>query len=95
MVRAVRRLMLLSAVGAILSGCGAFDKFTGQVDDTVLPGQREDAVPGRSQFPDKAEGPVTQGSDTSAEPEQAPSSPCAADDPACQPSSDGVFSDPQ
>jgi uncharacterized protein YceK len=37
-------LLVLLAVGVALSGCGSLKKFTGQRDDTVLPGEREDVL---------------------------------------------------
>ena len=39
----------------MLSGCSYVDRLTGETDNTVLPGAREDAVPGRAQFPDPSE----------------------------------------
>ena len=47
MSRSVSRLLigvaLVASVG--LSGCSTIKKFTGQRDDTVLPGSREDVLP--------------------------------------------------
>ena len=37
----------------LLSGCTYLDTLTGQTNNTVLPGQREDAIPGRPTFPEK------------------------------------------
>ncbi len=53
-----------------LSGCSTIKKFTGQRDDTVLPGAREDVLP-----PQKIQAP-----------EQEPAAqktPCKVDDPNC------------
>lgn len=86
-------LALASAVG----GCSYLNKVTGQTDNTVLPGTREDAIPGKSQFPDDADAPPVQQPDATppatAETGQKPA--CGADDPACAQSQDGTFSDPQ
>lgn len=93
----IRRFTILLLAGLALSGCGTIDKLTGQTDDTVLPGQREDAVPGRAQFPapsDSAPQPAAPPVETADAP---PAPDCPADDPACDPMapSDGTFSDPQ
>lgn len=89
------------ATALALGGCSTFNKVTGQTDDTVLPGQREDAVPGRASFPDPSE-KVTPGTNVSAsEPipqdasPPAEATPCPAEDPACSGAADGTFSDPQ
>lgn len=36
--------MLALAVAVAVSGCSTLKKFTGQRDDTILPGQREDIL---------------------------------------------------
>jgi hypothetical protein len=38
-------LLLLALLGISVSGCTSIKKMTGQTDDTVLPGQREDILP--------------------------------------------------
>ena len=82
------------------AGCSYIDRLTGSTDNTVLPGTREDAIPGKSQFPDPAEratveqpGGATQTAtgDTLTTPEPA----CKAGDPDCAQPEDGTFSDPQ
>lgn len=92
------KLLFAAAAAALLSGCGTLNSLTGQTDNTVLPGQREDAIPGRTKFPERQD--VAVGS---------PSSPggggaaagnetyCGPDDPGCAPpgSSGDTFSDPQ
>jgi hypothetical protein len=93
----IRKTILLATLTAMLAGCGAIDRLTGQTDNTVLPGKREDAIPGRSQFPDTPD-PVATGASQPAE--QAPPADsgtgCQPDDPACQPpSGNDTFSDPQ
>ncbi len=38
-------LLFLAALGISVLGCNSVKKMTGQMDDTVLPGQREDILP--------------------------------------------------
>jgi hypothetical protein len=91
------RYIILLLAGLALTGCGSIDKLTGQTDNTVLPGQREDAVPGRPQFPapndsaPRTSAPPVETADVPAAPD------CPVDDPACDPMApaDGTFSDPQ
>ena len=96
----VRKILVLGAVIAALGGCSTFNSLTGQTDNTVLPGQREDAIPGRAQFPDQPD-PVVTKSAGQQQPEQtqtASTTPdCQPDDATCQAPADngGVFSDPQ
>jgi hypothetical protein len=88
------RTILAVAALALLSGCSTFNSLTGQTDNTVLPGQREDAIPGRAQFPDKQD--VAVGSAGGAQ-GAATETYCAPDDAACKPpgTSGDTFSDPQ
>ena len=45
MMRALPRLLVALLVAtSLLGGCSTFKKFTGQRNDTVLPGQREDIL---------------------------------------------------
>ena len=93
----LRKLLALAAAVALLGGCSTIDKLTGETDDTVLPGQREEAIPGRTQFPDA---PDSATASTSPTVEQAPAdgaaAGCTADDPGCAPpAADDTFSDPQ
>jgi hypothetical protein len=97
----LRGVFSLSLLLLVLGGCSTIDSLTGQTDNTVLPGQREDAIPGRAQFPDRPD-PLVKSSNSAQPPAEvpdsgaAPDSGCSADDPGCQPASnDGVFSDPQ
>ncbi|MGQ0483887.1 MAG: hypothetical protein ACT4SY_00830 [Hyphomicrobiales bacterium] len=85
-----------------LASCNAIDRLTGRIDNTVLPGNREEAIPGQASFPTgSAGGPATAAdpaapqAETAAAPEeQAPV--CPADDPDCTPPAvDGTFSDGQ
>ena len=72
-------------VALLLAGCSYMDRLTGSTDDTVLPGSREDAIPGKRQFPDNSD---------AAPPPDAPL--CKKGDPNCPPqTADGTFSDPQ
>lgn len=93
---AIRNIILIAAVAAVLGGCSTIDRMTGSVDNTVLPGQREDAIPGRAKFPESD--PASTAS--TGAPQQAPSGAdeplCPADDPSCAPpAGDDTFSDPQ
>jgi hypothetical protein len=90
------KLLFAGAAMALLSGCSTINSLTGQTDNTVLPGQREDAIPGRAQFPEKSD--VATGSRTASDPSGAGAATyCAPDDPACKPpaSTGDTFSDPQ
>ncbi len=100
-MKMIRKILLLGAVVAGLAGCSTVNSLTGQTDDTVLPGQREEAIPGRAAFPDQADPLVKpsagQAQQTDTVSTSEPVETCQPDDPACQPASggDGVFSDPQ
>lgn len=88
----LRTAILVAALAAVLGGCSTINKMTGSVDNTVLPGQREDAIPGRAKFPESD--PASTAS-TAAPPDVAEPA-CSADDPACAPpAGDDTFSDPQ
>jgi len=95
-------LTVILTIAALLplSACSMLDKMTKQTDDTVLPGPREDAVPGRTQYPAQGEQPAKTTTATTAEaPADAQATdaqsadaqatdekkPCAADDPECLP----------
>ena len=94
----LRKLVFLGAVAAILGGCSTFNSLTGQTDDTVLPGQREDAIPGRAQFPESSAATSSASAPESApqEPADTPQPACQPEDPACKTASgDDTFSDPQ
>lgn len=94
---------VLVLVAFSATGCSYVDKLTGSTDDTVLPGSREDAIPGKSQFPDATDQATIEqpGSSTTAqtgtgETAATPEPACKAGDPDCAPpSEDGTFSDPQ
>lgn len=96
-----RRLALAAMVAVVLSGCSTINSLTGQTDNTVLPGKREDAVPGKTQFPDKPDANVgTAPADTGAADDAADTSKvsdCAAGDTSCQPptTTGDTFKDPQ
>jgi hypothetical protein len=44
-MKLARSVAVFALAAALLSGCGAFKKLTGQRNDTVLPGQREEILP--------------------------------------------------
>ena len=96
----MRRVVIPLLIGLMLSGCSYMDRLTGETDNSVLPGAREDAVPGRAQFPDPSErtqtaggagtsGPPADSGTVSAEPG------CPPEDPSCGAASGDVFADPQ
>ena len=72
-------ILLALSVG----GCSYVDRLTGGTDNSVLPGTREDAIPGKKQFPEP---------DTAAPSPEQPL--CKKGDANCPPA-DGTFSDPQ
>jgi hypothetical protein len=98
----LRTMAVLGLIALSLAGCGSVGNLLGTgVDDTVLPGAREDAIPGRSQFPEAGDPSTLQPAGTAgAPPPASPAEPvttaCDPADPACQPpSGDDTFSDPQ
>ncbi len=48
-MRLSRTIVVLAVAAMLLTGCGSFKKLTGQRNDTVLPGQREDILPADQQ----------------------------------------------
>lgn len=96
-----RSQVLAAAILALLlSGCTTINGLLGEVDNTVLPGSREEAIPGRPTFPEKQD--VAVGTAPSAQqgaagkPAAQPVAPsdeagapveshCAPDDPGCKP----------
>jgi hypothetical protein len=90
------KILFAAAATALLAGCGTLNSLTGQTDNTVLPGQREDAIPGRAQFPEKQDVAVGSGSGSGAGAANSETY-CGPDDPACKPpgSTGDTFSDPQ
>ena len=88
------RVLLAAAALSLLAGCSTFNSLTGQTDNTVLPGKREEAIPGRAQFPEKQD--VAVGSRTLLG-AGANETYCAPDDAACAPpgTSGDTFKDPQ
>lgn len=92
---AFRTILIAGALAAALSGCSTLNSLTGQTDNTVLPGQREDAIPGRGNFPEKADVPTAPASGQTQQSAAAKTA-CSPDDPACAPpKGDDVYSDPQ
>lgn len=96
---------LLIATALSVTGCGSMGKLFGGTDDTVLPGKREDAIPGHSKFPEAGDtgAPATSTVQNDAgAPDMPPPVDCTnpknKKDPACVPadaSGDGTFSDGQ
>ena len=93
-MRLSARLLLAAGAMTLLSGCSYLDTFTGQTNNKVLPGQREDAIPGRPSFPEKADPQVGTASQPAG---GAAQSGCTANDPVCNPptSTNDTFKDPQ
>ncbi|PZF78304.1 hypothetical protein DK847_00300 [Aestuariivirga litoralis] len=91
-MRLPARLLLAAGIMTLLTGCSYIDTFTGQTNNKVLPGAREDAIPGRSSFPDKPDPQVG----TASQPASAGAG-CAENDPGCKPpsSTSETFKDPQ
>ena len=98
--------LLLVALALTVAGCSTFNKLTGQTDETVLPGSREDAIPGKASFPDPSDRAPTvpqPGDQNTAQQQPAQGTSqedtqqthCKPGDKACQPGSDGTFNDPQ
>lgn len=92
----VATALILAAFSA--TGCSYIDRLTGTRDDSVLPGTREDAIPGKTQFPDASdtgtvEQPGSKTAQTATGTAQEPA--CKAGDPNCKQPVDGTFSDPQ
>jgi hypothetical protein len=48
-MKLTRTIVVIALAASLLSGCGSFKKLTGQRNDTVLPGQREDILPADQQ----------------------------------------------
>jgi hypothetical protein len=97
----LKRLIVAGSLALMLAGCSMFNRITGDVDNTVLPGQREEAIPGRKTFPDRPDPAVTRaGSPDTPDTGMPPAAPddtgCSPDDPACAPpTGNDTFSDPQ
>lgn len=89
-------LLLAAGVMTLLSGCTYLNTFTGETNNKVLPGQREDAIPGRTSFPEKPDpnvGTVSSASTSGVNTQTG----CTADDPGCKPptTTNDTFKDPQ
>ncbi len=95
----LRHVITAAALAAALAGCSTIDSLTGQTDNTVLPGQREDAIPGRTQFPEASDAGTIRPGQAASEPvggEPPPAAACQDGDPNCAPpTGDDTFSDPQ
>ena len=78
-------LLLLIALGVSTSGCTTFKKMTGQTDDSILPGQREEILPPDAQT----------AKDPNVNSKKKQSSACAPDDLNCIAPIDQESSTPQ
>jgi hypothetical protein len=78
-------ILLLAALGLSASGCTSMKRLTGQMDDSTLPGQREDILPPDAQT---AKDPEVEGKKKSAYK-------CAPDDLNCVAPVDQESSTPQ
>ncbi len=93
----MKHALAIAFAAMALASCSAIDRLTGQNDNTVLPGTREDAIPGQASFPTQsaAADPAQPQAETTAAPEDQPAT-CPVDEPNCKPpATDGTFSDGQ
>ncbi len=97
MMKTLTRAILAAAALSLLAGCSTFNSLTGQNDNTVLPGKREDAIPGRGQFPEKQDVATGSTAASGAPDDGAEETYCAPDDAACKPpkTTGDTFKDPQ
>jgi hypothetical protein len=79
----LRTLIALSLAMSLLAGCTSLKKLTGQKDDTILPGQREEVLPPDAQT---ARDPLITGEK---------SKDCDLNDPDCIPPIDQEATPPQ
>jgi hypothetical protein len=74
------RLALMCLVaGSLLTGCGSLKKLTGQRDDSVLPGEREDILPADQQVNPKIDKKTSAADATACDPTIDVSCPPAVD----------------
>lgn len=101
-----RAILALLPVAAVLGGCSKLKKLTGQTNDTVLPGQREDILPPDQHTAKKeditadpsVEQPIAQDPPVTKTGKKATGDVCNPEvDPDCAPAdaggNDGIFSD--
>ncbi|MFO1121369.1 MAG: hypothetical protein U1F47_03495 [Hyphomicrobiales bacterium] len=91
----MRKLIIPCLVGLMLSGCTYVDRLTGQTDNTVLPGAREDAVPGHPKYPDATQPASADPGEPVPKSETTTQGGCPENDPNCGATSGDVFKDPQ
>jgi len=97
----MKQWIAIALLATALASCSAIDRLTGQNDNTVLPGSREEAIPGQASFPSAPVGGQTTAADPAAPQAGAAAAAektaaCPADDPNCTPpAADGTFSDGQ
>lgn len=96
------RLLWVVIMAGLLAGCSTINKITGETDNTVLPGSREAAIPGRPTFPEKQDVAVAPAAKPGAAKQTtagtgAAETYCAPEDPSCKPpvSTGDTFKDPQ
>lgn len=101
-MREAHRFVCLAVAAGLLAGCSTLDKITGQTDNTVLPGSREAAIPGRPTFPEKQDVAVAPAAKPGTTKQTtagtgAAETYCAPEDPSCKPpvSTGDTFKDPQ
>lgn len=70
-----RSIVVLAVAASLLAGCSSFKKLTGQTDNTVLPGEREDILPPEQQVNPKP----GQNADSATADSAAPLEPAACD----------------
>lgn len=75
-----RNLALALMLAVAVSGCSTVKKFTGQRDDSILPGQREDILPPDQQT---AKDPIIAGGQQASTPDDSTAQPCKANAPDC------------
>jgi uncharacterized protein YceK len=80
----VKHLALIICLGLALAGCSSLKKVTGQTNDTVLPGQREEIIPDDQKT---ARDPIVAGQDQAQEdlPAEEPIVPCNPKKQLCPP----------
>jgi hypothetical protein len=72
---AASKIVALAVAASLLAGCGMFNKLTGQRDDTILPGAREDILPPDQQVNNKSAAQDIAGDGTQCDPAKDPNCP--------------------
>ncbi len=79
-MNAIKQCLILLAVGNALTGCSTIKDLTGQNDNTVLPGQREEVLPPEQQT---ARDPIVTGEQQQGDDIQSSQQPCDPNDLNC------------